>query len=294
MDEPPRPLTEAFVRTLLDRSEDPAIEFKRQHNADMLSTKKQNSDAKEKNAELLRDILSLANGSITTAGRFAYLIVGAEDKPGSDGVRKLHSITRSVGAARDLLNMINENCNPRLPLLYIDQVTIDGHTLEVITIPPTAVLHETKKDLKTPQGKYSQHVVFVRHGDSIGIASAAERQTITDLKAVRFRARLTVPPVRFGSLVGAVVGGIIGDFYRIKHDTQTRDLTNLIVGVSSGASIGGLFGWTWRSIREWSQTRVEYIGVWRHVFDISTGLLVLIIARLLDSLRRRLLLSRTE
>lgn len=66
-----------IVKFLLTQPESAILEFKRRPynlDSDNAETKKRQRD------ELIKDILSLANGSPTTVGDKAYLIIGADDK----------------------------------------------------------------------------------------------------------------------------------------------------------------------------------------------------------------------
>ena len=59
----------------LSQDESPTLEFKQEWYTD-----EDKSQAKLKKNEMVRDILSLANGNASTAGQDAYLILGAADQ----------------------------------------------------------------------------------------------------------------------------------------------------------------------------------------------------------------------
>lgn len=75
---------------LLHSHEGPSLDFKQEWyklDSEDIQTKKV-----QKN-ELIKDILSLANGNVNVAGETAYLIIGASDSMNEEGDRELLTVT---------------------------------------------------------------------------------------------------------------------------------------------------------------------------------------------------------
>ncbi len=82
-------MKEEELRRLLRRPEDPALEFKREWYK--INDTDSNTE-KYQRAELIKDILALANGSPSTAGKKALLIIGADKQFGPDGSRVVYDV----------------------------------------------------------------------------------------------------------------------------------------------------------------------------------------------------------
>jgi hypothetical protein len=215
------------LRELLPQRESPILEFKRK--LDLYSEK--GEKARRKKDELIKDILSLANGSTITVGETAYLIVGADDELSVDGTRQLYDVDGSLPTAADILKIVNEACDPHLQDIECESVEVDGRRLVVITVHPTPHLHETTRRLDTPTRSFSEYTVFVRHNESVAIASTRERDAILKLKQLCFAETRNVSPIPFGIVVGALSSGAIG-----------ASLGKKVVGEDSGQAIGGIVG----------------------------------------------------
>ena len=136
--------------------------------------------------ELIKDLLALTNGNVGTARQPGYLIIGVADKLNECGSRDLYDVGDVTLTAQKILQKVNAACSPPLPTIDIKVVTLDGKRVLVITIPPTPHLHETTRALKTPKTIYQKHVVFIRRRESVGLASAYERQAILVEKQLVF------------------------------------------------------------------------------------------------------------
>jgi hypothetical protein len=194
---------------------------------------------KRQKGEFIKDILSLTNGDASTAGDTAYLIFGADDELDSDGRRQLFDIADKLPNRDSIHQLVNAACSPRLEYLEADVVEIDGKRLFVLTIPPSPHLYETTGKLETKSQTYTEHVVFIRLGAMVGVASAKERAAILELKQLRFAEARNAPPIPFGTGVGALAGGAIGKAWA--DSVTDKKLENLVLGVG-GAVIGGLLG----------------------------------------------------
>jgi hypothetical protein len=124
------------------------------------------ADAKEQQwAELVKDVLALANGNVGTATQIGYLIVGADDKLKPDGTPTLRDVGGIVPTRKEILEKVNSYCQPQLPDLQCEVILVDGIKLLVISIPPTPYLYRLSKQLKTPKKEYSPYTVLIRRGD---------------------------------------------------------------------------------------------------------------------------------
>jgi predicted HTH transcriptional regulator len=144
------------------------------------------SDTKELQwGEIVKDILSLANGNVGTAGQPGYLIIGADDKLKPDGTLNLRDIGDETPTQKLILEKVNSYCDPPLPDLCCDIIILEGKRLLVISIPPSPYLHRLTKQLKTPKKEFSPHTALVRRcdGEKIYEASPKEQEAIEKEKS---------------------------------------------------------------------------------------------------------------
>jgi hypothetical protein len=254
------------LRRLLRRLEDPSLEFKREW------YKVNDPDSNIKNrqrAELIKDVLALANGSPSTAGKKSYLIIGADEQLGPDGNRILHDVGNLLPDRKQILEMISAACDPELEDIEIEAVPIDGIKILVITIPASPYLYETTRELTCSQGKFNEYIVFIRRGEIIGIASAKERTAILQLKQIRFNELKNAPPVRFGMIVGAIIGGslVITIADKVFGNTPARAvgfLLGTVIFGGFGAAVGVLY-------KELSSVR----NAWQRIKPLGQALIIL-------------------
>ena len=161
---------------LLRQKEGIKLEFKRELH------KINHSDKQVKDRhwnELIKDIISLTNGNINTAGQTGYLIFGAEDELKSDRTRDLYDVGSIELAPKLILQKINSVCYPHLTNIDCESVEVDGKRLFVISIESSPHLHEIIRDLTTPNQKtYPPGTVFVRRNEEICTATSEEREAI--------------------------------------------------------------------------------------------------------------------
>lgn len=257
---------------LLQRKEGPGLEFKQE----WYKLDDPNGETKKRQrGELVKDILSLANGNATTAGEDAYLIIGAADTRSEDGHRMLHDVRGPAPTPTRLLGMINRCCDPPLDDLLCETIEVDHKQLLVITVPASPHLHETLYKLDTAQATYTQHVVFVRHNEEITVASAKERDAIVHLKRVRAMERKNAPPVLFGLGIGAFIAAAIlsGVADRLQVNPTEKAALSIAV-ILVGALLGAGFGWTYSNILRMRRD-LQYIPArWRGL--VLVGLIVAI------------------
>ena len=189
---------------LLRKKESPTLEFKQE--LYLLNDKNPETKKRQKN-ELIKDVLALANGNSITAGDEAYLIIGADNELNSDGERSLYDIGEHSITSKQILDIVNNACEPAIEDIICEQHKVDAKRLLVIIIPPNPHLHETILRLETPATIYSEHTVFVRHNEGVAIASQKEREAIIQLKHFRFSESSNPPADIFGAIIGGSMGG---------------------------------------------------------------------------------------
>jgi Putative DNA-binding domain len=143
-------------------------------------------------AELIKDIIALANGNIGTAGQTGYLIIGADDKLKTDNTPNLQEVSGELPDRTTILNKVNKYCDPPLPDLKCEKIKIDGINLFVISIPYFSYLFRIAKSKQLITNKvYSAYTVLVRRhdGESTYEASPEEQEHIR-----RERSLGTLPP----------------------------------------------------------------------------------------------------
>ncbi len=227
------------LQSFLLQNESPTLEFKERWYK-LEQTEPQKTREREL-GELIKDVLSLANGNADVVGETAYLIIGAADKLGPNGTRPLYDVTDHVRPAKELLQLINPYCVPPLSSLYIESHIITGCKLHVITIPPSPHVHETLKSLKTPKHDYPEHIVFVRHGEHVRNASTRERNTLLQIKQVRFQEAKNPSPIGLGAFIAAVVVGsvVYSDWERVTGRKDGK-LFGGLIGAGMGGFLGGM------------------------------------------------------
>ena len=135
-------------------------------------------------AELVKDILALANGNFGTATDTGYLIVGAANERNSDGTRNLRDVVEKLPTKRQILDKVTSYCHPPSLRIQCDKILLDGKNLFVVSIFPSPYLYSLTKPLKTPKTEYSCHAVLLRRHDGEGTytASSEEQEAIRQEK----------------------------------------------------------------------------------------------------------------
>jgi len=239
------------LKKLLDQDENATLEFKREpywidHKDDKAKSRQRD--------ELIKDILALANGNSIVAGDIAYLIIGADNNKGNDGSRAIYDIGEDILTTRRILDIVNPACTPKLEDLDSEIIELDGKHLNVITINPSPHLFETTRKLvpSTAKGSFSEYVVFVRHNESIHVASGKERDAIAKLKKIRFDAIRNPPPESFGAIVGATIGALTlsAAAEKILGKREGARAAGTVAGGIFGGATGFMMGNTFKSVNE--------------------------------------------
>jgi hypothetical protein len=229
------------LEQLIRQVEGPTLDFKRE----WYRIDDPNGKTKKRHRnELIKDILSLANGNTISVGESSYIVIGVDDEFNENGDRKLYDIDDALPTSQRILQIVNAACEPSIENICCDLIELNGKRIFAITIPPSPHLHETTRSLSTPHGQiYSKHLVFVRHNEGIQIASAKEREAIQKLKTLHFTEQKNAPPILFGAALGAILGGSMAGGLAKKTSSQKEDeISAALAGVIAGGTFGGLAG----------------------------------------------------
>lgn len=201
-------MTEEELRNLLSQPEGSALDFKQE----WYQLEGKEETPKRQKQELVKDILSLANGNTNTAGQDAYLIIGAADKFDENGIRPLQDMGELTITNLQIQGWCSPWASPPLSNIRVQAITLNPEavTLWVITVLATPYLYEAKQLLKTPKREFTEHTVLIRHDAEIKVASTDERAEIMKYKQVKFAERRNVDPVWYGTFVGIIIGGLTG------------------------------------------------------------------------------------
>lgn len=274
-------MNETDLISLLSRSESATLDFKRE-----LKIYGKGEGPKRERDELCRDILALANGAPRVVGEEKYLIIGRADKPGPNGIYELFDIGDQYPTSDDLLKLLAGVAYPSLNSIYSEVFEVTGKRLLVITIPPTAYVHETTRILKTPKREYTEYTVFMRRDESIVVASASDRVTLRRSKQKFFDERENVPPTQFGATLGAfLLAPIAAQQSKKQLDYGPVGQTYMgILGALIGAFLGGSFGNGYKDYRyflsEWPDLNAKQKTAVTSAMSIIATLFIVIWKRL--------------
>ena len=167
-------MNEKELRKLLKQLEGAKLEFKSQ------MYQLEGQGRKTQWTELIKDIIALANGNLGTANEVGYLIIGASDQLGEDGIREIYDVGEVNLTQKQLLDKIGSFCITPLQDLNVETIPIDGKRIFIITIPPSDYLHELEKPLQTKTWEFSEGSVLLRRidGEKIYKANDEERSRI--------------------------------------------------------------------------------------------------------------------
>jgi len=186
-------MDENFIIELINRGEDPTLEFK----VNLAVSQECPIDIKEDVwkkymdgvwGELIRDICALANRNLGFTKRVSYLVIGVPDSFNKSRNNQIND-TKNLKLDKDeLLQKVNGAISPPLPNLNLYKVRIFEKEVTVIEIPPTPYLHETTKTLSVyakPNSQklelkksYSKFTAFVRQGQEVEPIASGLREAI--------------------------------------------------------------------------------------------------------------------
>lgn len=135
-------------------------------------------------AELVKDILALANGNFGTAADTGFLIIGAANKLAPDGIRDLCDVGEALPTERQILEKVASYSHPSSLKIQCHKIPLDEKSLFVVSIFPSPYLYRLTKALKTPTAEYSTHAVLLRRhdGEETFTASSEEQAVIQQEK----------------------------------------------------------------------------------------------------------------
>ena len=249
------------IEQLLARDESATLDFKgKWYQLDSTDTKTRT----RQKGELIKDVLSLANGNTNVAGETAYLVIGVSDERGEDGKREIVGVENPERMTRErILDIVNAVASPHLADIECNVVSAEQKNVVVITIYPSPHVHETTRKLQTPKRDFDEYTVFVRHGSGIRTASTKERIALAEIKKFRFEESRNVHPGRFGMGLGAAMGAmLIPPMAERIHGKKEGYFAGLLAGPIVGGFLGGILGSTFQDVRSiksmWPRLSTQY------------------------------------
>ncbi len=170
------------ISLLLEKEESPTLEFKRQWYWDDSTLP---HDMADKWGELIKDLISLANGYINKAGEYRYLIFGfseTEKKTYNLDVSNIKQLKNLTRFKKDLLQRLEKVTKPSFIDINIKMLTVEEDNLLVFEIPCPTQLVELKNELKTKTRHLDQGAILVRKGQKSDEVRTASPDEIEILK----------------------------------------------------------------------------------------------------------------
>ncbi|GGA92476.1 NACHT domain-containing protein [Agarivorans gilvus] len=171
------------ISVLLKREESPTLEFKRQWYWDDSTPSEEMAD---KWGELIKDLVSLANGYLNKVGEHRYLIFGfseEEENLYSIAIDKIKQLKNLSAFKKMLLQKLENFTRPALVDVYVHQISIESNTLLVFEIPSPVNLIELKRQLKTKTRHLDEGAVLIRKGQKTDEVRTATPYEIENLKS---------------------------------------------------------------------------------------------------------------
>jgi len=146
--------------------------------AETSKVKEWTNDSNQHWAELVKDILALANGNFGTANETGFLIIGAANKLNSDGNRNLCDVGEELPTKQEILGKVTSYCHSSSLDIECHKITLDEKNLFVVSILPSPYLFRLTKELKTPKKEYSPHAVLLRRHDGEATYTASPEEQL--------------------------------------------------------------------------------------------------------------------
>lgn len=176
-------LMQVDILLLLTKEESPTVEFKRQWYWDDSTP---SADMPDKWGELLKDLISLANGYLNKVGEYRYLVFGfSEDERKTYDINsnKIKQLKNLTNFKKSLLQKLESCTKPALLDFNVELVVVDSSNLLVFEIPSPIDLIELKRDLKTKTRHLDEGSVLVRKGQKTDEVRTATPYEIDSLKS---------------------------------------------------------------------------------------------------------------
>lgn len=263
-------MDEKFLEKLLSKpKEEDWLEFKER----MKLYQSEGKLVEQQRDELIKDILGLANGNSHTIRKTKYLIFGPADKKIDEkGVRSVHDVDYKVPSQSEIAKWLKGACSPAIVGLECDLTPYHGSNLFIITIPPTFDLHETTRDLITPNGVFHEHTVFMRQDEHTILASIRDALSIQQLKHLHRQEIANPSALCIGAITGGIIALIIGGA-KIKTggiSLPVSESMTQIIYVVVGVFYGIFIGWI---LKVYNETRYD----WRYLTGKLRITLIIII-----------------
>ncbi|PMG76552.1 hypothetical protein BCU84_13435 [Shewanella sp. 10N.286.51.B7] len=171
------------ISILLKQEESPTLEFKRQWYWDDSTP---NDEMSDKWGELLKDIISLANGYINKVGEHRYLVFGFSEEEKATynlDLDKVKQLKNLINFKKILLQKLERCTKPALLDINIDLITIESDALLVFEIPSPIDLIELKQSIKTKTRHLDEGAILVRKGQKTDEVRTATPYEIESLKS---------------------------------------------------------------------------------------------------------------
>ena len=147
-----------LVESLIEKGENSRVDFKREWY--------KKDDFK---GELVKDIISLANGGLDTVGQSGYLLIGINDKDKTIFDFDKSSIQSLEVLCKQVLSIVNSFVEPSLPGLELSWEK-EGKVL-LFEVPPHDYLIYLSKPLEKIKHPYKGGTAFYRIGEGIEVVS---------------------------------------------------------------------------------------------------------------------------
>jgi tetratricopeptide (TPR) repeat protein len=164
------------LRNLIRQPEGPKLDFKREFYA----INGRGGDRAW--GELIKDIISLANGNVGYANKIGRLIIGPDDKLTASGDRMLHSTQGVIVNVIQIRDKVNSACHPPIANIEFNEFVIDDSRLLVFLITSGPHLYVLTRDIITEKNHYDKGSVLIRVGEQVRIASPDEIDAIRSEK----------------------------------------------------------------------------------------------------------------
>jgi hypothetical protein len=234
--------------------------------------------------EMVRDILSLANGNTHSAGKPAYLVIGATDERNTANSRDLLDIGDFTPPKKHVMSWVNAHADPAVEEINTYLIPYQGKRLFVIEILPGRHVHKLKRPLQTDHSKtYHENTVFMRAGDSIITADAKQVQTLERAKKQAHAVNRYVNPIWLLGIFSALLFGTMTVPLNDSPTTQAliqefgevnlRLFINVFLAIIMGV-VGAAFGWT---IMQLQDARIFWIrATWKGKLGLSIWFIIMI------------------
>jgi len=171
------------ISLLLKKDESPILEFKRQW---YWGSAPKAEDMSDKWGELIKDIISLANGYQGHVGHHRYLIFGyAEDesKVYNVDLKSIKHLSDLKAFKKKLLQKLERQTKPSLIEIALEEVLVAGKSMLVFEIASPVNLTELKQSLKTKTRHLDEGAILIRKGQKTDEVRTATPDEILSLKA---------------------------------------------------------------------------------------------------------------